>query len=88
MTKEELLERYESLGKESDFLAAQPLYKQALAEAPDARTLNDYGYLLYGHARRELRRSVELYERAIVLEPGYDKAALAAHRCSGGAASP
>ena len=73
MTKEELLERYEALGEERDFLAAQPLYEQALAEAPDARVLNDYGYLLYGHARRELRRAVELYERAIALDPGYDK---------------
>ena len=73
MTKEELLERYEALGEERDFLAAQPLYEQALAEAPDARVLNDYGYLLYGHARRELRRAVELYERAIALDPGDDK---------------
>lgn len=73
MTKEELLERYESLGEESDFLAAEPLYEQAVEEAPSARVLNDYGYLLYGHARRELRRAVELYERAIALDPGYDK---------------
>jgi hypothetical protein len=32
MKKEELLERYESLGEERDFLAAQRLYEQALAE--------------------------------------------------------
>ena len=32
------------------------------------------GYLLFGHARNELRRAVELYERAIELEPGDDKA--------------
>jgi hypothetical protein len=37
MNKEELLERYESLGEERDFVAAKPLYEQALAEAPDAR---------------------------------------------------
>lgn len=73
MTKEELLERYESLGEEGDFLAALPLYEQAAADAPDARVLNDYGYLLYGHARQELRRAVELYEQAIALDPGYDK---------------
>jgi tetratricopeptide (TPR) repeat protein len=73
MNKEELFERYEALGEERDFVAAQPLYEQALAEAPDARALNDYGYLLYAHARRELRRAVELYERAIALDPGYDK---------------
>jgi tetratricopeptide (TPR) repeat protein len=73
MTKEEFLERYEALGEEDDFLAAQPLYEEALREAPDARTLNDFGYLLYGHARRELRRAVALYEQAIELDPRYDK---------------
>jgi tetratricopeptide (TPR) repeat protein len=73
MRKEELLERYEALGEERDFLAAQPLYEEAVAEAPDARLLNDYGYLLACHGRRELARAVELYERAIELDPGYDK---------------
>lgn len=73
MRKEELLARYEALGEERDFAAAQPLFEAALAEAPDARVFNDYGYLLYAHARRELRRAVELYERAIELEPGYAK---------------
>jgi tetratricopeptide (TPR) repeat protein len=73
MTMEEHLERYEALGDEADFLAARPLYEQALAEAPGARLLNDYGYLLECHGRRELRRAVELYERAIELDPGYDK---------------
>jgi tetratricopeptide (TPR) repeat protein len=69
MNKEELLERYESLGEERDFLAAKPLYEQA----PDARLLTDYGYLLYAHGRNELRRAVELYEQAIGLDSGYDK---------------
>jgi tetratricopeptide (TPR) repeat protein len=73
MRKEELLERYEALGEESDFLAAKPLYQQALAAEPDARLLNEYGYLLECHGRRELRRALELYERAIKLDPGYDK---------------
>jgi tetratricopeptide (TPR) repeat protein len=73
MTKEELLERYEALGDESDFLAAKTLFEQALAEAADARLLNDYGYLLQCHGRRELRRAVEQYERAIELDPDYDK---------------
>src|SRR5262245_23472909 len=73
MDKQELLERYEALGEESDFLAAQPLYERAAAAAADARVLNDYGYLLECHGRRELRRAVELYERAIELDPGYDK---------------
>ena len=73
MDKETLLERYEALGEEDDFLAAKPLYEQELKEAPDARVLNDYGYLLYAHGRRELARAVELFERAIELDPDYDK---------------
>jgi tetratricopeptide (TPR) repeat protein len=73
MDKQELLERYEALGEESDFLAAKTLYEEALTERPDARVLNDYGYLLFGHARRELREAVELFERAIELDPGFDK---------------
>jgi hypothetical protein len=73
MTKEELLERYEALGEESDFLAARCLYERALAGEHDARDLTDYGYLLESHARLELRRAVELYERAIQLDPSYDK---------------
>ncbi|HEY1366766.1 MAG TPA: tetratricopeptide repeat protein [Gaiellaceae bacterium] len=72
MTKEELLERYESLGNEEDFLAARPLYEQALAERADARVLRDYGYLLQCHGSRELRRAVDQYERAIALDPDDD----------------
>jgi len=71
--KQELLERYEALGEESDFLGAKPLYERAAAGEPDARVLSDYGYLLYAHARRELREAVELYERAIELDPRLDK---------------
>jgi tetratricopeptide (TPR) repeat protein len=74
MDRQELLERYEALGEESDFLAARPLFERAAVEAPDARVLRDYGYLLFGHARNELRRAVELDERAIELDPGDDKA--------------
>jgi tetratricopeptide (TPR) repeat protein len=73
MEKERFLERYEALGEECDFLAAKPLYEQALAEASDARLLNDYGYLLECHGRRELRRALELYKRAIEVDSGYDK---------------
>jgi tetratricopeptide (TPR) repeat protein len=73
MTKEELLERYEARGEEVDFLAANTLYERDVAEAPNARVLNDYGYLLECHGRHELRRAVELYERAIDLDPGFDK---------------
>jgi tetratricopeptide (TPR) repeat protein len=73
MRKEDCLERYEALGAESDFMAAKPLYEQALVDAADARVLTDYGYLLYAHGRNELRRAVELYERAIALDPAFDK---------------
>jgi tetratricopeptide (TPR) repeat protein len=73
MDKQELLERYEALADESDFLAAKPLYERAAADEPGARVLSDYGYLLYAHARRELREAVELYERAIELDPRLDK---------------
>jgi len=73
MTKEELLERYEALGEERDFLAARSLYERALAGEHDARDLTDYGYLLESHARLELRRAVELYERAIQLDPSDDR---------------
>jgi tetratricopeptide (TPR) repeat protein len=73
MTKEQLLERYEALGEERDFLAARSLFEQALAGQHDARDVSGYGYLLEAHARRELRRAVELYERAIELDPGYEE---------------
>jgi tetratricopeptide (TPR) repeat protein len=73
VTKDELLERYEALGDETDFLAAKPLYEEALAEAADAHAANNYGYLLECHGRHELRRAVDLYERAIGMDPDYDK---------------
>jgi tetratricopeptide (TPR) repeat protein len=75
MNEHELLERYEALGDERDFLAAKPLFEQALAEAPDSGVLRrDYGYLLECHARNELRRAVAEYTRAIDLDPRADKA--------------
>jgi tetratricopeptide (TPR) repeat protein len=72
--KDELLERYEARGDEDDYLAAKPLYEHALAEQEDPRLLVDYGYLLECHGRRELGRAAEHYERAIELDPGYEKA--------------
>jgi tetratricopeptide (TPR) repeat protein len=69
----ELLERYEAIGDEADFVEAKRLYEQALAEGPDPELLRDYGYLLECHARRELREAVALYERAIELDPSDDK---------------
>jgi tetratricopeptide (TPR) repeat protein len=74
MDRHELLERYEALGDEEDFLAAKPLYEQAVAAAPDAQLLLDYGYLLESHARNELRRALEHFERALELDPDADQA--------------
>jgi tetratricopeptide (TPR) repeat protein len=73
MNMDELLERYDALGEERDYLAAKPLYEKAAAATSDARLLNSYGYLLDCHAQRELRQAAALYERAIELDPSYDK---------------
>jgi tetratricopeptide (TPR) repeat protein len=73
MDVSELLARYEARGDERDFAAAKPLFEQAIAEAEDARLLTGYGYLLESHGRNELRHAVELYERAIELDPDDDK---------------
>jgi hypothetical protein len=71
MDKQELLERYEALGGERDFLQAKPLYVQALAAAPEARDLNGHGYLLYAHARRELRQAVQVAELWRAMQPAH-----------------
>jgi tetratricopeptide (TPR) repeat protein len=74
MDKEELLERYEAYGHESDYAEARQLYEQALAEgAADARTLNGFGYLQECHGRRDLRAAAECYERAIEADPQWPK---------------
>jgi tetratricopeptide (TPR) repeat protein len=74
MEKEELLERYEAYGHESDYAEARRLYEQALAEgAADARSLNGFGYLQEGHGRRDLRAAAECYERAIEADPQWPK---------------
>lgn len=73
MDEQELLERYEALGKEDDFVAAKRLFERELVDSADARLHNDYGYLLECHARNELRRALGHYEEAIRLDPGYDK---------------
>jgi tetratricopeptide (TPR) repeat protein len=78
MGKDELLERYEALGEEDDFLAAKPLFEQDLREQdlhgqPGALLLRQYGYLLECHGRYAIRRAIEQYERAIALDPAADK---------------
>lgn len=74
MDERQLLERYETLGDEQDYEAAKPLYERAIAQAPDAETFLQYGYLLECHARNQLRHAVALYERAIAIDPTADKA--------------
>lgn len=74
MDHQELLARYEIRGEEADYLAAKPLYEQALAHHSEARLLLEYGYLLECHAREELRRAVEQYRQAVELDPSFDKA--------------
>jgi tetratricopeptide (TPR) repeat protein len=58
----------------ADFLAAKPLYEQALAEAAEAPLLVEYGYLLECHGRNELRRALDQYRQALALDPEQDKA--------------
>jgi len=74
MDKKELAERYEATGDEAAYLEALRLYEQAIANGAQAQDLVDYGFLLESHARNELRRAVEQYERAAELDPNLDKA--------------
>jgi tetratricopeptide (TPR) repeat protein len=74
MDKHDLLERYEARSEERDFLAAKPLYEQALTQNEDAQLLLEYGYLLECHARNELRHAAKQYRRAVELDPALDKA--------------
>src|SRR5690348_8743851 len=79
MDKDELLERYEALGEEADFLAAKPLYERDIRGRdrrgqPDPLLRRQYGYLLECHGRYTIRRAVEQYERAMAIDPDADKA--------------
>lgn len=74
MNRHKLLERYEIRGDETDYLAAKPLYEQALTRWGDPQLLLEYGYLLECHARNELRQAVARYRRAVELDPDFDKA--------------
>jgi tetratricopeptide (TPR) repeat protein len=83
MDKDELLERYEALGEDDDFLAARPLFEaeirrreqsEAGLDGPeDSLLLRQYGYLLECHGRITIRRAIEQYEQAIALDPDADK---------------
>jgi tetratricopeptide (TPR) repeat protein len=73
MDLDELVARYEALGEERDFVAARALFERAAAEREDPVLLNRYGYLLESHGRNELRQAAALCERAIELDPAFDK---------------
>jgi len=70
MDADELRARYEARGGEEDYSTLKAIYEEKLAATPDDAELHlRYGYLLEGHARRQLRKAVAEYERAIELEP-------------------
>jgi Flp pilus assembly protein TadD len=71
--KYELVERYEALGDEDDFLAARRLFERELTGPSSALDRRQYGYLLECHGRRTLRRAVDQYEQAMSLDPDQDK---------------
>jgi tetratricopeptide (TPR) repeat protein len=83
MDKDELLERYEALGTDEDFLAAKPLFEAevrrreeseaGLTGPEDSLLLRQYGYLLECHGRITIRRAIGQYERAIALDPDADQ---------------
>jgi tetratricopeptide (TPR) repeat protein len=83
MDKEELLERYEALGEDDDFLAAKPLFEAEIRRQEEsegglhgpgaALLLRQYGYLLNCHGRIVIRRAIEQYQRSIDLDPDDDK---------------
>jgi tetratricopeptide (TPR) repeat protein len=83
MDKDELLERYEALGADVDFLAAKPLFEAVIGRREhsetglhglaDALLLRQYGYLLNCHGRITIRRAIEQYQRSIDLSDDDDQ---------------
>lgn len=83
MDLDELLERYEALGDDDDFLAAKPLFEAEIRRREqselglhgpeDSLLLRQYGYLIQCHGRIAIRRAIQQYERAIALDPDADK---------------
>jgi tetratricopeptide (TPR) repeat protein len=73
-----LMNDYEALGLrpggEPAYIDGMRAYQQLLAEHPgDARLHLEYGYLQECHGRNLIRAAVGCYERAIELDPGWDK---------------
>jgi tetratricopeptide (TPR) repeat protein len=61
-------------GGESAYAEAMQAYQQLLAEHPDDATLHqEYGVLQECHGRNLIRAAAACYERAIELDPGWDK---------------
>jgi tetratricopeptide (TPR) repeat protein len=83
MDKDELLERYEALGNDDDFVAAKPLFEAEIQRLDqgdpglhgpaDSLLLRQYGYLLECHGRITIRRAIQQYERAIAIDPAAEK---------------
>jgi tetratricopeptide (TPR) repeat protein len=73
-----LMNEYEALGPrpggESAYIEATHAYQQLLAEHPDdARLHLEYGFLQECRGRNSIRAAAGCYERAIELDPGWDK---------------
>ena len=72
MDKYELVERYEALGDEDDFLAAKRLFERGLTGQSGALDRRQYGYLLECHGRRAHELDPEdfgpVYMSAFLLE--------------------
>jgi tetratricopeptide (TPR) repeat protein len=73
-----LMNEYEALGArpggESAYAEAMTIYQQLLGEHPDdARLHLEYGYLQECNGRNLIRAAAGCYERAIELDPGWDK---------------
>ena len=72
------MSRYEALGPrpggESAYTEAVRAYQQLLAAHPQAAALHlEYGYLQECHGRKSIRAAVGCSERAIELDPDWDK---------------
>ena len=73
MDKYELVERYEALGDEDEFAAANELFERELPGQTDPLFFRRYGYLLECHGRRAIQRAIKQYERSMTLDPAADK---------------
>ncbi|HEY6276210.1 MAG TPA: tetratricopeptide repeat protein [Streptosporangiaceae bacterium] len=70
-----LMMEYEAVGTEAAYPEGMVAYRQLLAEHPqDARLHWEYGYLQECHGRYSIRAAASCYERAIELDPDWDKA--------------